>query len=161
MAALILCAFPLGVYMHDLPLSPHKLALYSYHKWIGISVLLLFMPRLLVRFWKRPPADLPAPAWQQRIAHLTHILLYLLILAVPLTGWLMSSAKGFTVVYLGVLPLPDLAGKDKDLGELLTLAHKALNIGLLTLVALHVAGALKHHVIDRDNTLRRMSPFSK
>jgi cytochrome b561 len=114
-----------------------------------------------VRFWKRPPADLPAPAWQQRIAHLTHILLYLLILAVPLTVWLMSSAKGFTVVYLGVLPLPDLAGKDKDLGELLTLAHKALNIGLLTLVALHVAGALKHHVIDRDNTLRRMSPFSK
>lgn len=161
MAALILCAFPLGVYMHELPLSPQKLQLYSYHKWIGITSLLLFLPRLLLRLWRVPPAELPAPAWQHRIARLTHVLLYVLLIAVPLSGWLMSSAKGFSVAYLGLLPLPDLVAKNHDLGELLTLVHKSLNIGLLALVALHMTAAFKHHLIDHDATLRRMSPFGK
>lgn len=158
-AALILCAFPLGVYMHELALSPTKLQLYAYHKWLGITVLLLFLPRLAVRLWRAPPADLAAPAWQVRLAHLTHRLLYLLLLAVPVSGWLMSSAKGFTVVYLGILPLPDLVAKDRALGDALAQVHEALNITLLALVALHVAAALKHHFVDRDATLRRMSPF--
>ena len=90
-AALILVAFPLGVYMHELPLSPTKLKLYSYHKWIGITVLLLFVPRILWRITHRPPAPLPMPAWQHRIAEGTHHLLYLLMFLVPLSGWLMSS----------------------------------------------------------------------
>ena len=158
-ALLILAAFPLGVYMHDLPLSPNKLKLYSYHKWIGITVLLLFVPRLLWRITHRPPAALPAPAWQHRFAELTHVLLYVLMFAVPLSGWLMSSAKGFQVVYFGVLPLPDLIAKNPELGDLLKEAHEALNFALLGLVGLHVAGALKHSLIDRDGTLRRMLPF--
>ena len=160
-AALILVAFPLGVYMHDLPLSPQKLKLYSYHKWIGMTVLLLFVPRILWRITHRPPAPLPMPAWQHRIAEGTHHLLYLLMFLVPLSGWLMSSAKGFQVVYFGVLPLPDLVAKNEALGDLLLGVHKALNFGLLLLVGLHVAGALKHMIIDRDGTLRRMLPFGQ
>ena len=160
-AALILVAFPLGVYMHELPLSPTKLKLYSYHKWIGITVLLLFVPRILWRITHRPPAPLAMPAWQHRIAESTYHLLYLLMFLVPLSGWLMSSAKGFQVVYFGVLPLPDLVGKSEDLGDLLKGVHEALNFGLLALVGLHVAGALKHVIIDRDGTLRRMLPFAK
>ncbi len=160
-AALILVAFPLGVYMHELPLSPTKLKLYSYHKWIGITVLLLFVPRILWRITHRPPAPLPMPAWQHRIAEGTHHLLYLLMFLVPLSGWLMSSAKGFQVVYFGVLPLPDLVGKSEDLGDLRKGVHEARNFGLLALVGLHVAGALKHVIIDRDGTLRRMLPFGK
>ena len=160
-ALLILAAWPLGVYMHELPLSPTKLKLYSYHKWIGITVLLLFVPRLLWRITHRPPAALPMPAWQHKIAEATHHLLYLLMVLVPLSGWLMSSAKGFQTVYFGVLPLPDLVAKNDDLGHLLKEVHEALNFGLLTLVGLHVAGALKHHLIDRDATLRRMLPFGK
>ncbi|WP_374244179.1 cytochrome b [Zoogloea sp.] len=160
-ALLILAAWPLGVYMHELPLSPTKLKLYSYHKWIGITVLLLFVPRLLWRVTHRPPAALPMPAWQHRIAEATHHLLYLLMVLVPLSGWLMSSAKGFQTVYFGVLPLPDLVAKNDDLGHLLKEVHEALNFGLLLLVGLHVAGALKHHLIDRDATLRRMLPFGK
>ncbi len=159
--SLTLCAFPLGVYMHELSLSPQKLQIYSYHKWLGITSLLLFLPRLQVRLWRAPPADLPAPAWRHRIARLTHVLLYVLLIAVPLSGWLMSSAKGFPVVYLGLLPLPDLVAKDHDPGELLTLVHKSLNLGLLALVALHVTAACKHHLLDHDATLRRMSPFGK
>ncbi|NML26910.1 cytochrome b [Zoogloea dura] len=160
-AALILVAFPLGVYMHDLPLSPNKLKLYSYHKWIGITVLLLFVPRILWRITHRPPAALPMPAWQHKIAEGTHHLLYLLMFLVPLTGWLMSSAKGFQVVYFGVLPLPDLIGKSEELGDLFKEVHEALNWALLVLVGLHVAGALKHVILDKDGTLRRMLPFGK
>lgn len=158
-ALLILVAFPLGVYMHELPLSPRKLQLYSYHKWIGISVLLFAAGRLLWRIGHRPPAPLPGPRWQVAAAHAVHHTLYLLIVAVPVSGWLMSSALGFPVVWFGVLPLPDLVGKDKELGEALRAVHQVLNFTLLALVAIHVGAALKHHFFDRDATLVRMLPF--
>ena len=159
-AFLVIAAFPLGMVMGDLPFSPLKLRLFSYHKWLGVSILLLAAARLA---WRAayPPPPLPAtmPVWQQRAAHGLHQLLYLLLFAIPLSGWLMSSAKGFQTVYLGVLPLPDLVGKDKALGDLLEEVHGALNFGLLALVLAHVAAALKHHFIDRDGILARMLPF--
>lgn len=159
-ALLICAAFPLGLYMHELPLSPQRLRLYSYHKWIGITVLLLAVLRLAWRAGHRPPALLPGmPRWQEIAAHGVHHALYLLMLAVPLSGWLMSSALGFPVVWFGVLPLPDLVAKDKELGEVLKLVHEGLNYALLLAVAAHVAGALKHHFVDRDATLARMLPF--
>ena len=159
-ALVIFAALPLGLYMHELPLSPRKLQLYSYHKWLGISALLLVLIRLAWRGLHRPPAiAATTPRWQQMAAHGTHTLLYLLMLIVPFSGWLMSSALGFPVVWFGVLPLPDLVGKDKELGEALKIVHAWLNYGLLTLVALHVAAALQHHFIERDDTLQRMLPF--
>lgn len=158
MAALIFAAFPLGIYMHDLPLSPAKLQLYSYHKWLGITVLGLLLLRLLWRLRHAPP-PLPAhlPAWQQRASQLTHHLLYLLMFAVPMSGWLMSSAKGFKTVWLGVLPLPDLVEKNKALGVALAELHEGLNILLLALVVLHLAAVVKHQFINRDDILSRMS----
>lgn len=161
-ALLIFVAFPLGVYMHDLPLSPDKLRLYSYHKWIGISVLLFAAARLLWRVGHRPPPLIAGmPRWQAVAAHAVHHALYLLIVAIPLSGWLMSSALGFPVVWFGVLPLPDLVAKNKELGELLKVVHQGLNLTLLLLVIVHVGGALKHHFFDRDATLVRMLPFLK
>lgn len=156
----IIAAFPLGLYMHELPLSPSKLQLYSYHKWLGITLLLIVAARLAWRAGHRPP-PLPSsiPRWQQRAAHGLHGLLYLLMLAIPLSGWLMSSAKGFQTVYLGLLPLPDLVGKDKILGEQLAEIHEMLNFMLMSLVFAHVGAALKHHFIDRDSVLSRMLPF--
>lgn len=156
-ALLIFSAFPLGLYMHDLKLSPTKLHLYSYHKWIGITVLGLVVLRVLWRATHKPPA-LHLARWQEFASSIVHAALYLLILAVPLTGWLMSSAKGVKTVWLGVLPLPDLVAKDKALGHILSNAHTALNYTLLALVLLHVAAALKHHFIDRDDVLYRMLP---
>ena len=87
------------------------------------------------------------------------MLLYLLMFAVPITGWLMSSAKGFQTVYFGVLPLPDLLVKDKELGDLLHQVHKLLNFSMAALVLAHLGAALKHHFIDRDDVLARMLPF--
>jgi cytochrome b561 len=79
--------------------------------------------------------------------------------AIPLTGWIMSSAGGFTVVYLGVLPLPDLVGKDRALFHTLKEVHETLNWIMLGIVALHAAAALKHHFVERDATLARMLPW--
>ena len=156
-ALLIFAAFPLGVYMHELPLSPDKLKLYSYHKWIGITVLLLVALRVSWRLTHVPP-PLPASvaAWQRHASALVHGLLYLLMIAIPLSGWLMSSAKGFQTVWFGVLPLPDLVGKDKALGDLLAEVHTILNFTLLALVVMHVGAALQHHVIERQPFLQRM-----
>lgn len=159
MALLIFAAFPLGLYMVDLKLSPAKLQLISYHKWIGIVVLLLAVLRLLWRIKHRPPA-LPDTllAWQQRASTAVHHALYLLLFAVPLSGWLMSSAKGFQTVLFGVLPLPDLVNKNKELGHLLGSVHESLNYLLLALVVAHIAAALKHRFVDRDTILDRMLP---
>ncbi len=159
-AFLILAAFPLGIYMSDLALSPLKLKLISYHKWLGVTVFLLAAARLVWRATHTPP-PLPAtmPAWERYAAHGLHHLLYVLLFAIPLSGWLMSSAKGFQTVYFGVLPLPDLIGKDKSLGDLLQKVHGLLNYGMLGLVIAHVGAALKHHFIDRNGILARMLPY--
>ena len=160
LAIAILGSFSVGLYMHDLPLSPQKLKLYSWHKWAGVTIFLFVVVRLVWRLSHRPP-ELPSgmPAWQRKVAAATHVLLYLLMFAVPITGWLMSSAKGFQTVYFGVLPLPDLLVKDADLGDLLQQVHKLLNFSMAALVVAHLGAALKHHFIDRDEVLARMLPF--
>ncbi len=158
-AVLILGLFGLGIYMADLPLSPQKLKLYSYHKWAGITVLTLALLRVLWRILHQPP-PLPAsqPRWQQFAAHAGHGLLYVLIFAAPLSGWMMSSALGFPVVWFGVLPLPDLIEKNQEVGELLKLGHRYLNYAFLAIVIGHALAAIKHQWLDRDGTLSRMLP---
>lgn len=158
-ALLILAALPVGLYMTGLKVSPLKLKLYAYHKWLGITVVLLAGVRLAWRVHHPAPPPSPGmPAWQERAATAIHHLLYLLMLLVPLTGWLMSSAKGFQTVYLGLVPVPDLLAKDEALGDLLAIVHASLAYLLTGLAAVHAAAALKHHLIDRDDVLTRMLP---
>lgn len=159
-AIAIIATFGVGLYMHDLPLSPDKLKIYSWHKWAGVTIFALVLFRLFWRLGHRPPAPSAGmPAWQHTAAEYAHYLLYALMVAVPLSGWLMSSAKGFQTVYFGVLPLPDLLAKNRELGNVLTLVHKTLNFTLAGLVVIHAGAALKHHFFDRDNVLARMLPF--
>ena len=157
MAALILGLAALGIVMHEMPLSPLKLELYAWHKWFGVTVFLLVWLRLAWRLTHRPPAPpatLSAPL--QRLAHAGHALLYVLMIVIPLSGWLMSSAKGVQTVWFGLVPLPDLLGRDRELGDLLQQAHKLLNLLLLLTLAGHVLAALWHHFVLKDDTLRRM-----
>ena len=158
LALAIIMAFSVGFYMADLPFSPSRLKLYNYHKWAGVTILALSALRLLWRLSHRPPADLPMPVWQAKAAHLTHLLLYVLFFAVPLAGWAYSSAAGFPIVWFGVLPLPDFVPKDKALADTLKELHGLLAYGLSALVLAHIAGALKHHLIDKDGLLLRMLP---
>ena len=161
-AAAIIGNLALGLYMVDLSLSPTKLKLYSWHKWAGVTIFLLSAARLLWRLSHPAPA-LPAsmPAWQRAAANASHHVLYLLFFAAPLSGWLFSSAAGFQTVYFGVLPLPDLLSKNKEVADVLKLVHRFANYTLAALVVLHAAAALKHHVVDRDDVLARMLPFLK
>lgn len=160
LAVLIIGNLAFGLYTVGLPLSPTKLKYFSWHKWVGVTVLLLSTARLLWRLTHRPP-PLPAsmPSWETRAADASHALLYVLFFAAPLTGWLFSSAAGFQTVYLGVLPIPDLLEKNRELADVLKVTHRWINYTMGTLIAVHVAAALKHHVLDRDDVLARMIPF--
>jgi cytochrome b561 len=94
--------------------------------------------------------------WQRQASAFVHGSLYLLMLAIPLSGWLMSSAKGFQTVWFGVVPLPDLVDKNREVGDLLATVHKTLNFTLLGFVVMHVGAALQHHFIERQPFLQRM-----
>jgi cytochrome b561 len=159
MAILFFGLLALGFYMHDLPLSPEKLQLYSWHKWAGVTAFLLVWLRLFWRVIHRPPA-LPEnmPKIIQLAAHAGHLLLYVLMIAIPLSGWLMSSAKGFQTVWFGVLPIPDLLDKNKETGDLLQTLHMGLNLLFVAVITGHIGAALKHHFIDKDDILKRMLP---
>ncbi|MEP7328921.1 MAG: cytochrome b [Betaproteobacteria bacterium] len=158
-ALLIFCGFGLGLFMTGLELSPTKFRLYAWHKWIGITVFLLAALRVAWRAGHRPP-PLPAtmPPWQIRAAAVTHRAMYVLLVAIPLSGWIYSSATGISVVYLNLVPLPNLVAKNRDLAPALLLLHQTLNFTLAAMVVLHVAGALRHQFIDRDGLLGRMVP---
>ncbi len=158
-AILIFCGFGLGLFMTGLELSPTSFRLYAWHKWIGITVFLLAAARLAWRAG-HPPPPLPAtlPAWQVRTAKWMHRFLYALLVAIPLSGWIYSSSTGISVVYLNLVPLPNLVAKDRDLAQVLLTVHQTLNFTLATMVVLHAAGALRHHLVDRDGVLARMLP---
>jgi cytochrome b561 len=159
MALAIVAGFAMGLYMVDLAFSPNKLKLYSWHKWIGVSVFALAAIRLLWRLTHAaPPLPQGAPVWQQWAAHGTHMALYVLFFALPLSGWLFSSAAGFQTVYLGLIPLPDLIEKNRELADTLKAVHRYLGYALAALVTVHVAAALKHQFIDRDGLMRRILP---
>ena len=156
LALMLIGSFSLGVYMADLPFSPTRLKLYNWHKWAGVTILVLSLVRLAWRLGHRPPADAAMPAWQATAAHATHRLLYALFFVVPLLGWAYSSAAGFPIVWFGVLPLPDFVPVDKALAEAIKPWHERSAMLMAALVLLHVAGALKHHFIDRDGLIDRM-----
>lgn len=159
----IVTVFCVGWYMTGLPFSPQRLKLYNWHKWAGVALLTLSALRLVWRITHRPPA-LPAqvqstmPRWQQLAHHGVHHLLYALFFIVPLVGWAYSSAAGFSIVFLGVVPLPDFVPASPALAEAIKPWHELTAYALATLVALHVAAALKHQLIDRDGLIGRMLP---
>ena len=162
MALMILGLLALGFVMTDMPLSPDKLQYYAWHKWAGVSVFMLVWLRLVWRVLNPPPAYPDSmPPLLQRAAHLGHAALYGLMIFIPLSGWLLSSAKGVPTVWFGVWPLPDLLEKDKAMGHLLHEVHEALNFVLLFLLGGHAAAALKHHWIDKDDILKRMLPHGR
>lgn len=159
MALLLASLVSLGVYMTDLPLSPEKFQYYAWHKWAGVTAFALVCARLLWRLAHPAPALPPTLSTSARwAAHAGHLALYGLMIAIPLTGWLMSSAKGVQTVWFGVLPIPDLLARDKTLGHALAEVHEALNWTMVALVAGHVVAALFHQFVLRDGTLERMVP---
>jgi len=134
--------------------------LFNWHKWAGISILVLSAFRLGWRWRHRPPETLVSmTAWQAVLARWTHALMYVMFFLVPVAGWAHSSASGFPVVWFGLLPLPDFVPVDKPLAHALSQVHAALAYTLAAIVVIHVAAALRHHFIERDGLLWRISPL--
>ena len=161
-ALLVLGMIGLGLWMVGLPISLAKLYAYAWHKWIGLTVLALSVLRLAWRVY-RPPPVLPdtITRWERAVAPWSHGLLLVLLLALPVSGWLMSSAGGVSVVWFGILPLPDLVPRDLALFERLRTLHHWLAWILMALLTLHLLAVVRHDVLRRDGIFRRMSPFGR
>jgi cytochrome b561 len=159
-AVLVLGLFGYGLWMAGLPIGMERLRAVPLHKSFGVLLFVVVLARLAWR-WTHPAPPLPASmrGWERRAAMVSHALLYVLLVAVPLSGWLMSSALGFGTVPFGLFQLPDVLSRDRALGDTLKNAHYFLNKALIALVLLHAAAALKHHFIDRDDVLQRMLPW--
>jgi cytochrome b561 len=158
-AALVVVMFGLGWYMTDLPLGQKKFDFYQLHKSIGITILALAAARLLWRLFNpAPPLPASMRPWERAAARASHALLYLMLFAQPLLGFLQSNAANFPVVWWGAIRLPPLIGTHEALAERLLEAHRWNSRLLLALVLVHAGAALRHHFVLRDEVLRRMLP---
>lgn len=155
-ALLIMGLLFLGFYMSSLDFSESKLRLYGLHKSFGLLVLCLVGVRVFWHMIKPRPKSLSThKRWEKALAHLAHAFLYLAMFALPISGWLMSSAGDFPVAFFG-LAMPDLVAKNESVFLSSRQVHEVLALTLVLVVGLHFVGAFKHHFIDRDITLNRM-----
>ena len=161
-AALIVTQFTLAWMADDLPLGMHKLALLARHKSFGMTVLMLAVLRLAWRLFNPPPSLPDGMSKIERfLARATHIAFYVLLFAMPLTGWLMSSAKNYSVSWFGVFTWPDLIAPNERGFDVLKSTHELLSDVLFAVAVLHILAALKHHFWNKDDVLTRMLPFTK
>jgi cytochrome b561 len=157
-AVLIVTQVVLASQAEDATSLLQKAKLLTTHKSIGMTVFLLAAVRLVWRLSHPAPRPVDDRGWQQKVASLVHWSLYALILVTPLAGWVMSSAKNYSVSWFGLFTWPNLVAPQENLAATLKTTHAALAKTMMVLVMLHAAAALKHHFIDRDNVLRRMLP---
>jgi cytochrome b561 len=162
MFVLIAGLIAVGLIMADMETSPDKLKLIGMHKAIGIIVLFLAALRLGWKMCNTSPL-MPSSlkAWQLKAAKAAHLLLYFFMIAMPLSGWAMSSAAGYPVSVFGLFIMPNLVDPSQELREVFGETHEIMAWGLMATIALHVGAALQHHFIYKDNILRRMLPFAK
>jgi cytochrome b561 len=156
-AALVLAQFAFGWWMQTIPKDPPgmRAGAFNLHKSVGLTILALMLLRLAWRLAHRPPALPAMPAWQARLARATHVGLYVLLIALPLTGYIGSSFSGYPVKLFG-LALPSWAPKNVAVKDWMSSAHLAIGWALAAAFALHVTGALKHALLDHDGVLARM-----
>ena len=157
--ALLLVQFSLAWIAHGLSPSPHKVAVLAIHKSFGITILGLASIRLLWRLANPVPALPPMPVWQSAASRVSHFSLYALLFAMPLSGWLMSSASNYPVSWFGLVQLPDFVRPDPDLKAQLRDFHHLMWKVLAGIAVVHVAAALKHQFVDRNDLMYRMLPW--
>jgi cytochrome b561 len=160
MAALILAQIPLGLAAANWRVSPMKLNLFFWHKSTGMLILALLALRLLWRLANPTPA-LPAgmPAWERAGARLSHFLLYVLMIALPVTGWIVNSASNVPFRIFWLIPLPAIVAPDKATADLAALVHRGLFALLAPVLVAHIGAALQHHFVKRNTVLTRMLPW--
>jgi cytochrome b561 len=156
---LIIVMAYLGLTMVDLANTPHKARLYTLHKSIGLTILVLVSLRLLWRLYAGAPRTLDTmPKWQARTAAFTHWALYALLFAMPISGWILNSSTGFPLRWFNLVNLPAIAARSEALNALAKSWHEALFWALIVLALMHAAAAFYHHLFQHDDTLTRMLP---
>lgn len=156
-AALVIGVIGLGIYMVDLPREPATFELYNIHKSLGVLLLALIIWRFIWLKLSPNPALLPSKPWEQKLAHSVRGLLYLALVIAPLSGWLMSNSGGHAVNFFHLFELPTLVSESEAINAVVKPIHVITGKILLPiLILLHIAGAIKHHVIYKDATLKRM-----
>lgn len=161
-AALIFVQFAIGFYASELPVSLARLQWISWHKSLGATIFVLVLMRLAWRLLDPPPRLPPTmPRLERVAARVTHYLLYALLLAAPLAGWMHASAAGLSVNWFGLVSLPDFVSRDTELAQAFRALHSILVATLAVLIAGHVAAALRHAFLLRDGVMQRMLPWRK
>ena len=158
-AFLIFAQLALGWEAVHWPLTPTKIDLFVWHKSLGMLILVLVVLRLLWRIGHpRPPYPSHMKTWEKRLASGAHALLYALLFAMPISGWMLNSAAHVPVRLFWLVPLPPLVGPDRALVRPLAIAHVLMGWTLAVLIVVHIAAALHHHFVRRDRLLVRMLP---
>ena len=156
-AIAVISTVPMGITMMRVGSGDLQNALFFTHKSIGALILMVTAARLVWRLFHPAPPLVPGlPGWQVAAAKGSHLLLYVLLFAVPLLGWAGTSAFGAPVDFFGLFNLPQILEKDQALAERLLGIHAVVALSLAGLVLVHVSAALYHHFIRKDETLRRM-----
>lgn len=161
-AFLIVGQFVLANIAEGLPLGMEKIGVLARHKSDGILILMLAVLRIAWRLGNTPPPpEASLTRWQTIASRGAHQLLYVLLFALPLSGWLMSSAKNYPVSFFGLVQLPNLVAPSESAFQTLLAVHETLATAMLVIAGVHISAALWHHFFKRDNVLRRMLPFAK
>ena len=156
MAFIVILMLCLGLYMTNLPVSLQKLKLYGWHKEWGLIILMLISMRFLWRLFSIIPSLSELPWWERKAAKVVHWAFYIVLFAMPVTGWLMSSFASLPVSFFGLFVMPDIVSPSEEKRMLFAEIHEWLTYILIAMIVLHVAAALKHYVIDKDDILQRM-----
>ncbi|GGC06029.1 cytochrome b [Marinobacterium zhoushanense] len=159
MAALLLIQLLLGAFALIWPLSPTKLQLFIWHKSLGLLLLVLVLIRLAWR-WLNPVPRLPSsvPPWQRLASQLSHLTLYVCLIALPITGWVINSASNVPLKVFWLFRLPNITEPDKALEQLMKWVHGGFVMLFLLVLVVHIAAALHHHFVRHDEVLTRMLP---
>jgi cytochrome b561 len=155
MAILLIGLLVLGIYMVNLPISLQKLKMYGWHKEYGLLALALVIVRILWR-WINITPELSLPLLEKIAARSVHYTFYVLMFALPVSGWIITSAAGLPASFFGLFVLPTLVAPNEETRILFQEIHRWVGYGLIAIIVLHVSAALKHHFINKDDILRRM-----
>jgi len=162
MAALILAQIPLGLAAAGWRISPTKLELFVWHKSLGVLILLLVALRLAWRVANPTPVlPIGMPAWERSAARASHVLLYVLMFALPVTGWIINSAANIPFRIFWLVPLPPIVAPDKSVADFFASVHGVLAATLAAVLVAHVGAALRHHFVKRNAVLARMLPGTR
>ena len=158
-AACVLTTLPVALLMVRVGEGRMQNTLYNFHKSLGVLILVLMLLRLINRIVVGAPAPEPSiERWQKALSSAVHGLLYVLLLAMPIVGYVANSAYGAPTPFFGLFNLPTLVGENQDLAKQLFTLHRWTGFVVILLVGMHIGGALFHFVIRRDNVLHRMLP---